>query len=465
MKTAGTIAFVALLAFGLADASAQHSALARALDAYIDPYVATKNFSGQILVMRGADVLYERQLGWRSEDARLPVTRETGFHIASMSMQFTSAAILRLIDQNRLGLETRVSEIVPEVRGADAITVRHLLEERSGLSDINSRADYAAILQRHQTPATLVATIASDSLLFPPGTRYVHEEHSAFNLLALIIEKRTGLPFAQAMRQLVFRPAGMSHTGADDDAVPAGIALAVGHDPKGVAALTPTSPIHWSAKSGNASVYSTAQDEARWVRLLVHGHFLSAASRAAVLDSSGSAVGYGWFRRPNKRFGEFTYSMNGRAPGFASFVTYLPREDLTVIALSNIYSSATTDIGYDIAAIALGLPYAAIALRSRALAPDSLGLAGARFTFPADFYQPNATLAFEETGGAMFLAWPSGDRSPVIPVDRDHAIDRAYWEQIAVTRDSAGRATSISYDRFTGARAPSAEPGDSARRR
>ncbi|HEY8796134.1 MAG TPA: serine hydrolase domain-containing protein [Gemmatimonadaceae bacterium] len=461
--TARTIAFVALLAFGSADASAQHSELARALDAYIDPYVATKNFSGQILVMRGADVLYERQLGWRSEVARLPVTRETSFHIASMSMQFTTAAIMRLIDQNKLGLDTRVSEIVPEVRGADAITVRHLLEERSGLSDINSRADYAAILQRHQTPATLVAIIAGDRLLFPPGTRYVHEEHSAFNLLALIIEKRTGLPFAQAMQQLVFRPAGMNHSGADDDAVPAGVRLAMGNDPKGVSALTPTSPIHWSAKSGNASVYSTAEDEARWVRLLVHGRLLSAASRAAVLDSGGSAVGYGWFRRQNKRFGEFTYSMNGRAPGFASFVTYLPREDLTVIALSNIYSSATTDIGYDIAAIALGLPYAAIALRSHA--PDSLGLAGARFTFPADFYQPNATLAFEETDGEMFLAWPSGDRSPVIPVDRDHAIDRAYWEQIAVTRDSAGRATAITYDRFTGARAQSALPGDSARRR
>lgn len=462
---AAMIACIALLPLGPGSALAQHAELARAMDAYIAPYVATHNFSGQLLVMRRGAVVYERQLGVRSDETRAPVTRETAFHIASMSMQFTAAAIMRLIDQNQLKLDTRVSEITPAVRGADAITVRNLLEQRSGLSDINARADYDSILQSHQTPASLVAIIGGDSLLFPPGTRYLHEEHSAYNLLALIIEKKTGLPFAQAMQQLVFRPAGLRYSGADDDVVPPRVLLAQGHVPKGVLAMEAAPPIHWSAKSGNASVYSTAEDEARWVRLLVHGHFLSADSRAAVLDTSGSAVGYGWFRRPNKRFGEFAYSMNGRAPGFASYLMYLPREDLTVVALSNIYSSATTDIGNDIAAIALGLPYAAIALRPHALAPDSLGLAGARFTFPADFYQPNATLAFETTDGEMFLAWPSGDRSPIIPLDRDHAIDRTYWEQIAVTRDSAGRATAITYDRFTGARAQSAAPGDSAPRR
>jgi CubicO group peptidase (beta-lactamase class C family) len=436
-------------------AASQGSNIPRAIDAYIEPYVKSNNFSGQLLVLRGSTVLYQRELGLADRDARVPVTRDTPFHIASISMQFTAAAIMRLVDQRKLSLETRVSEIVPSVRGGDRITIRNLLEQRSGLSDINARADYSEILQQHQTPASLVAVISGDSLLFPPGSRYLHEEHSAYNLLALIIEKQSGMSFARAMQQLVFEPAKLAHTSADDDEDSSRPSIfAKGYDPQGVHALTATTPIHWSAKSGNASIRSTALDEARWVRLLFHGDFLSAASRAAIVDSSGVPFGYGWFRRPNKRFNELTYSMSGRAPGFASYVTHLPREDVTVVAFSNIYSSATADIGNDIAAITVGLPYTPAALSGKALPPDTLAVDGARFTFGGDFYQPNGTVAFVQNNGEMFLSWPSGDRTPIIPLDRDHAIDRAYWEPITIVRDSAGVARAMTYDRFRGVRAP-----------
>jgi len=449
------IACLACLALGWAPTAAQRTDISRAIDAYIEPYVRSNNFSGQLLVMRGNTVLYQRELGWADRDARVPMARDTQLHIASVSMQFTAAAIMRLIDQHRLTLDTRVSDVVPDVRGGDRVTIRNLLEQRSGLSDINGRPEYAEILQHHQTPASLVAVIREDSLLFSPGSRYLHEEHSAYNLLALIIEKKMGVSFATAMQQLVFALAKLTHTSIDDDDDAAGpVSVAKGYDPQGVFALTSTTPIHWSAKSGNASVRSTAADEARWVRLLFHGGFLSERSRAAITDSSGVPVGYGWFRRRNKRFDELTYSMNGRAPGFASFVTVLPREDVTVIAFSNIYSSATTDIGYDIAAIALGLPYTPFALGDKILPPETLAIDGAKFTFPSDFYQPNATLAFALRDREMFLDWPSGDHTPIIPVDRDHAIDRAYWEPISIERDSAGVAAAITYDRFRGARAP-----------
>lgn len=435
-----------------ARASAQQPDLTRAIDEYINPYVRTNNFSGQLLVARDGRIVYEQSVGWADREDRVPMTPDSRLHIASMSMQFTAAAIMRLVDQNKLTLDTRVSEIVPSVRGGGSITIRNLLEMRSGLSDINTRADYDSILRHHQTPASLVAIVAGDTLLFPPGSRYAHEEHSAFNLLALIIEKKTGKPFARAMQELVFAPAGMSHSGADDDESPRPRELAHGYAPKGTISLDTAASIHWSAKSGNASAYSTARDEARWVDQLFRGKLLSEASRAIVLDSVGVPVGYGWFRRQNKRFGEIAYSMSGRSPGFASFLVYLPREKLLVVALSNVYSSVTADIGYDVAAIALGVPTSAVALRAHPLSPDSMKLDGARFTFPADFYQPNATLEFRASDGDLFMLWPSGDRSPIIPIDRDHAIDRAYWEPIVVTRDSTGRAVSFTFDRFRGDR-------------
>jgi len=168
-----TLALLAATAGGVARATTQAPTLAKAIDAYIDPFVATNNFSGQLLVVRGNKVIYERQLGWSDRETNRPMSPESELHIASISTQFTAAAIMRLIDQKKLTLETRVSEIVPEVRGAERMTIRTLLEQRSGISDINSRADYT--------------------------------EHSASNVLALIIERRSGLPFARAMRALVYR--------------------------------------------------------------------------------------------------------------------------------------------------------------------------------------------------------------------------------------------------------------------
>ena len=416
--------------------SAQDASLARAIDAYVLPYGATNNFSGQILVRRGTTTIYERNF----------------FHVASVTMQLTSAAVMRLVDQHRLTLDTRVSQIVPSVKGGDRMTIRNLLEMRSGLSDINSRADYDSILQRHQTPASLVAFVANDTLLFAPGSKYAHEEHSAFNLLALIVEKTTGLTFARAMQQLLFAPAGMTHSAIDDDSGPCVSKGARGYEPSGVADLVPARQIHWSGKAGNASACTTAQDEARWVHALFHGGLLSRESAAIVTDTAGANVGFGWFRRQNPRFGEFAYNMSGRAPGFASYVLYLPREDLTVVALSNIYSSATGDIGNDIAAIALGLPYKPFAFKTPLLTADSLGLRGLKFTFPGDFYQPNATLEFVQKGSELFLRWPvaGSTDSPLIPIDRDHLIDRAYWEPVNIVRNSRGAVESITYDRFTG---------------
>jgi D-alanyl-D-alanine carboxypeptidase len=446
--------FVFLLLAPALAASAQETAVAPTIDAYIAPYVATNNFSGQVLVKRGARVLYEKSFGEADRERQRPVTPETRFHVASMSMQLTAAAVMRLVDQGRLSLDTRVNEIVPSIRGGEQITVRNLLEMRSGLSDINARGDYDSILQHPQTPASLVAFIANDTLLFQPGAKYLHEEHSAFNVLALVIERTTGRSFPDAMQRLLFRRAGMRHSAVDDDANSCSADAAYGYATQGVAGLTAARKIYWTAKAGNASACTTARDIARFVDSVFHGSLFKPASRAAVLDTTGPTVGFGWFRRQNSRFGEFAYYMNGRAPGFASFVLYLPREDLTVVALNNIYSSVTTDIGNDIASIVLGLPYKKFAVRTPLIAADSLHLDSLKFTFPADFYQPNATLTFAKNGDELFLRWPSGDLSPLIPLDRDHLIDRAYWEPVNILRDERGVPRAITYDRFEGARAP-----------
>jgi CubicO group peptidase (beta-lactamase class C family) len=368
-----------------------------------------------------------------------------------MSMQYTAVAILRLIDQGALSFDTRVDSLVAGIDGADKITIRDLLLQRSGLPDINELPSYNEILNQHQTPTSLVAAIKGGPLLFEPGSKFLHEEHSAYNLLALIVETKTHLSFASAIEKLVFHPAGLSSSGVDDDSEN-GSDTAKGYQPEGVYALKPAASIHWSAKSGNASILTTARDHARLVNAIFSGDLLKPASRAAILDTA-QKVGYGWFRAPNKRFNRTAYYMNGRSPGFASFALYLPDEHLTVIVFSNIYSSATTSLGYDIAAIVLGLPYEGFQPLKAATTTAEKQEFTATFKFGADFYQPNAELKLISAGTDLLLRWPS-ETTALIPLGGDYFKDRSYWVEVQLERNEDGLPQFLIYDHFRGSLVP-----------
>lgn len=445
--------FFAILLGAISTAAAtvaQTNSDATAIDAYIRPYVQSHNFSGVVLVEQSGSVILEKAYGFADREKHLRNKPDFRFHIASLSMQFTAAAALRLVDQGMLNLDEHASDFVQGVEGADKITIKDLLTERSGLPDINALPNYDdLVLQQHQTPATLVRAIAGRPLLFEPGSKFLHEEHSAYNLLALIIEKKAGVPFADALQKLVFQPLGMTASGVDDDSVTNPDHMAKGYEPEGTYKLRPARAIHWSAKTGNASAYTTAGDEARWVNALFKGQALSATSHDAALDTS-MPVGYGWFKGELKLFGTTAYYMNGRAPGFSSFVLYLPDAQITVILLGNLYSSATTPMGYDIAALLVGLPYRRLDFMHPAPNAAQLQASTGTFQFGPDFFQPNAKVMLIANGRELSLRWPSGDISALLPVERDRFVDRSYWQEVRIERDSVGKPVVLVYDRFRG---------------
>jgi CubicO group peptidase (beta-lactamase class C family) len=441
---------LALALLLVADCFAQTHLDVKAVESYLSPYVQSNNFSGDVLIEQNGKIVFEKNYGFASREKQIRNTDKTQFHIASMSMQFTAAAVLRLVDTGSLSFDEHVGEVIGDVSGGDKITIRDLLTERSGLTDINSLPDYNDLLTNHQTPANLVDKIKNRPLLFEPGSKYLHEEHSAYNLLALIVEKRTGLPFAAAVKKLVFDPAGLSRSLIDDDSPSPSSQMAEGYEPVELEELKPAGSIHWSAKTGNASVGTTVRDEARWTHMLFNGQFLKKDSQDAILNAP-DGIGYGWFRSLNERYHETIYYMNGRSPGFSSFVVYLPREQTTVVLFGNIYSSATTPMGYDLAAIALHLPYQSFQ-PSKALSAQQVQACTGTFHFGADFYQPNAIVTLVADGTKLSLRWPSGSTSSLIPLSADRFMDRSYWVEIGFERDESGSPKAIVYGKFRGTR-------------
>jgi hypothetical protein len=142
--------------------------------------------------------------------------------------------------------------------------------------------------------------------------------------------------------------------------------------------------------------------------------------------------------------------MNGRSPGYSSFVLYLPREGLTVVVFSNIYSSAITTLGQDIASMALGRPHQAFPPAEPATTGTGLGATRLAFQFGPDFYQPNARVELLSDGGDLFLRWPAGGLSALTPLSPDRFVDRAYWEPVSLERDESGQPSILAYGGFRG---------------
>jgi len=99
------LASVAVIAFGLQSCLAQSSPEVAVIDAYLDPYVRSGNFSGNVVIERNGKFLSNRGYGFADREERVLNTGSTGFHIASISMQFTAGAVLRLVDKGSLRLD------------------------------------------------------------------------------------------------------------------------------------------------------------------------------------------------------------------------------------------------------------------------------------------------------------------------------------------------------------------------
>jgi CubicO group peptidase (beta-lactamase class C family) len=313
---------------------------------------AQPRFMGAVLVARGDNVLFRQTYGPANVEKGQHSTVETRYRLASISKQFTAAAILKLQDDGKLTIADPVCKWIQPCPAAWApMRIHHLLSHTSGIPDLMARPFWG---MRRVTPATLdelTADSARFSLQFQPGTKVAYD-NAGFNLAAAIVEKASGMPFETYMQTAIFAPLGLSRTGLGDVPKDAGdIAMGYANYPSGLAAQNIPNV---SIVAGAGAIYSTLDDMLAWERALHRGHVLSAFSYGQMVADHAPANtpkergrerrtwGYGLF---TKRLGEqvvpgfedMQVYHTGSWSGFRNLVTYQPDADITVIVLSNNY--------------------------------------------------------------------------------------------------------------------------------
>lgn len=295
--------------------------------------------------------------------------------IGCITKQFTAAAILQLAEAGKLKLSDDVRTLLPAFPSkGKVITVEHLLTHTSGLNNFFAMPGFAALASQPVTTAQVFDFFKDEPLAFAPGERFAYSNDGYF-LLRLIIEKLSGMRYAEYLDKHIFTPLKMRHTAYEGYERKNSGPRADGYSP-GPQQVQPTPPISIGIAFSAGGLRSTADDLALWDQAIRGQKLLKPASWARALqpyklnDGSYTAYGYGWMLLPLR--GVKTNSHDGVVPGFNGFVARIPEHQVFVAVPSNNagIQPGAAYMAQKIAAIAIGKPfpeYSAITLPVAAL--------------------------------------------------------------------------------------------------
>lgn len=296
------------------------------------------SMNGGFLVARNGQIIFERYNGYANKNEGTTITADTPLHIASVSKVLTATAVLKLVNAGKLDLDQKVNTILKTFPYPDC-TIRMLLSHRSGMRNYAYFTDRdKSVWDRHNqlTNKDILNILATKDigLESKTGTRFSYC-NTNYAMLALIIEKITGLTYKEAMTQMVFKPLGMSNTFVLDNEkdrktiVPSykGNGVEIGFD-------------YLDCVYGDKNIYSTPRDLLKFDRARNAPDFLKPELLKQVYTGYSNerkgTKNYGLgIRMINWDSGQNYYFHNGWWHGNTSSYIPLQKENVTIIALSN----------------------------------------------------------------------------------------------------------------------------------
>jgi CubicO group peptidase (beta-lactamase class C family) len=285
-----------------------------------------------VLVLHEGKSIVRRAYGCADLEHRVAAVPATNYRLASLTKQFTAAAVLLLIEESRLSLDASIRAWLPSLpAAADPMTLRHLLTHTSGILDYEDLIPAGRRSQLHDADV-LQLLESQDRTYFPPGTSYRYS-NSGYALLALAAAAAAGMDFASVLRTRIFEPLGMHRTAAHEEGVSTIAHRAFGYSERH-GQWVRTDQNLTSAVLGDGGIYSSVDDWEKWDgalsddRLLRPESLRLAFTPATPTDDAAVQYGFGW------RITGDTVWHSGESIGFRNAVVRFPGR-LTVLVLTN----------------------------------------------------------------------------------------------------------------------------------
>jgi CubicO group peptidase (beta-lactamase class C family) len=341
------------------------------IDAIFSPLKSANAPGAAVLVVHEGQTVFSRGYGVTDLRTMHSIDASTNFRLASFTKQFTAMCIMLLVRDGKVRYDDHLTDIFPEFPPyGKPITVRNLLNHTSGLPD------YEDILEKQypNTPDEKVPQILDAGVLklleqqsagkFPPGAKWEYS-NSGYTVLAMIVEKVSGKPFGEFLRERIFVPLKMQNTLAYQKGKNEVPHRAYGHTKDNDRdAWRETDQSSTSAVLGDGGIYSSIDDLAKWDRALREHTLLSEAEMQPALtpvhpsvgppelDGRAVAYGFGWFLDPYRGHARMWHY--GETVGFRTAIERFPGDKLTIIVLANRADADAGGLALRVADLYLG---------------------------------------------------------------------------------------------------------------
>ncbi len=322
------------------------------LDEYIEAMAANKRFNGSVLITKKDTIVFKKSLGLTSVEGNEGFTDSSIFLIGSITKTFTAAAILQLVEQNKLSLSDKLNHFFPDFPRSEEVTIQQLLTHYSGIRDYHEFENWKWESRRKSlVPKDVIETVKRDAFHYEPGERFYYT-NTGYVFLGLIIEQVSGLSFAEYIDQQICKPLELTSTGVCVNEIgPQKLVKGYRTSPR-EKAVAEYINLNQPFSSGN--MYSNLHDLRRFTKAVFSAELFSKELVQQLKFMNSGTYGFGWGIRAYDSLR--LYGHLGAMNGFVGAVNYLPEQDLFIGFLTNDDNTPRSQLSNDLTTWALGKP-------------------------------------------------------------------------------------------------------------
>ncbi|WP_130855637.1 serine hydrolase domain-containing protein [Olivibacter jilunii] len=320
---------------------------------FIEKYAKEKSFNGTILVKQG-DKKYTGSFGMANFQFAVPNTMDTKFKIASITKLFTAVLIMQLQEAGKLDIHKSIRTYLPDYSGeaGDKVSIFNLLTATSGIRNSESEEDAGKVPRmflKEYTSSEILQHYCSGKLENEPGKKWSYN-NADYIILGKIIEAIYQKPYEAVLEEKLLQPLHMTGSGmCSTSKVVEKLASVYMIDDS--TKLIKNDPFYYIENFYAAgAMYSTAEDLLRFSEALYGGHLISARSLKMMLEPYMESYGFGlWIRDRvinNRKIS--VAERQGSIWGTTTRLLYIPEEKITIILLTNMYTTSLNDFQNEI---------------------------------------------------------------------------------------------------------------------
>ncbi len=307
------------------------------IDAIFNQAYPINSPGATVLIAKDNKIIYRKAFGMANLELKVQMKPENVLQLASITKQFTSVAILILMEQGKLSLKDPLSKYIADFPRGNEITLHHLLNHTSGIKSYTNLPEFRTKTRLDMTPEEIISSIKNLSLEFNPNEKYEYS-NSGYVLLGYIIEKLSGISYGDFIQKNIFDKLGMknSYYGNSYKIIPNranGYQFYEGNyeNPEYMSTTIPYAA---------GSLMSSVDDMFLWSKAVQNNALISEKSKQmaftnhTINNRKHNNYGYGW--AINEIEGIKTLEHTGGINGFSTSGIYIPDRNIYSIVLTNL---------------------------------------------------------------------------------------------------------------------------------